>query len=245
MRYFDKNEAMELNAEPWQIELLKLNPSYNFWGPYEDYMSTKGEGWNSAQIFETWKKFGPWALDDLNECVNFYFSINRDSEECDICGGNGYHQDAQKIVNSFYLFTNKEGISWHDKITEDEVVALLDAGRLTHLIKDGKNPTAEEVNNNQKKGGLMTHDAINRSILIETRLKRLGIPKLCNQCGGNGRVYTSFVANVALTLWWLHPRKGCSRGIQIENINQNEVPEVMNFLKEAAQRNAARFSKIK
>jgi hypothetical protein len=50
--------------------------------------------------------------------------------------------------------------------------------------------------------------------------------------------------SLALILWWLHPRKGASRGIEIKNIQECDRPAVIDFLKEAAQRNADRFSKV-
>jgi hypothetical protein len=49
---------------------------------------------------------------------------------------------------------------------------------------------------------------------------------------------------ISLTLWWLHPRKGCSRGILIEKIAQGEIPDIRDFLKEAAERNTDRFAKF-
>jgi hypothetical protein len=244
MRYYDKEEATRLNAEPWQIDLLNLNPGYISWGPHEDYMWKKGEGWDCPVISKTWSEFGPWHLDEMNECVNFYFSVNRESKECPCCGGNGYHPDAHGVVNSFYSFMNDAGEHWDDKITDDEVKALLDAGRLMDWTRKGITPTAEEVNAAQKRGGLSSHDAINRWILIEARLKRLGLPKTCPECDGHASVFTSPAAQVSLTLWMLHPRKGCSRGIEIECIEQKELPDVFNWLNLAAKRNADRFAKL-
>lgn len=254
MRVFDEDEAKRLNAEKWQLDLLDLNPEYTCWGPHEDYMWTKDDaGWNSRQIRPTWSEFGPWELDDLNECVNFYFSVTRESKECETCGGNGYHPKAQEIADSYYDLDNR-GTKWVHSITQDEVQALVDAGRLidfTHQWKQGEGwkkkeppvvPTAEEVNSWARKG--MGHDAINRHILIRTRLKRLGLPETCPTCDGHGYVYTAPSAHVSLTLWWLHPRKGCSRGIEVTRIEQAELPVVFAFLREAADRNAQRFSKI-
>jgi len=43
----DLRELKDLNVEDWQAEALKMNPSYVFWGPHEDYM-TGGEGWNKS-----------------------------------------------------------------------------------------------------------------------------------------------------------------------------------------------------
>src|SRR5574340_424499 len=109
MRIYDENDAAELNAEPWQIDLLNLNPSYVCWGPHEDYMWKENEGWDGRVINETWTAFGPWALDSCNECVNFYFSVIRDSMDCPSCGGNGYHPDAQEGVNR--LISTGQGLT--------------------------------------------------------------------------------------------------------------------------------------
>lgn len=88
------------------------------------------------------------------------------------------------------------------------------------------------------------HDAINRHILIEARLKRFGIPKTCTVCDGHGYEYIEPEAHVNLILWILHPRKGCSCGAEIQRIQQDELKEVFAFLRTAAKRNAERFSKI-
>jgi hypothetical protein len=60
----------------------------------------------------------------------------------------------------------------------------------------------------------------------------------------DGRIYDEPEARVALQLWFIHPRKGASRGVYIKNIEEKEVPEVIAYLKEAAERNANRFSKL-
>jgi hypothetical protein len=59
-----------------------------------------------------------------------------------------------------------------------------------------------------------------------------------------GYVYTEDTAHVNLVLWLLHPRKGCSRGVEIQRIQQEDLPEVFEYLRKAADRNAERFSKI-
>lgn len=129
MRTYNFEESAELGAEQWQIDLVKANPDYTCWGPHEDYMATRGQGWSDSQVFHSWNAFGPWGLDDLNECVNFYFSV-------------------------------------------------------------------------------------------------LPGPSLC------------------LTLWMLHPRKGCSRGVEISRVEPSEIPSILSWLKIAADRNASRFSKL-
>jgi hypothetical protein len=244
MRTYDEEESTRIGAEPWQIDLLKMNPEYVSWGPHEDYMCDKNSGWRAPCMVASWKEM--WGLNDLNECANFYFEVDRDAKECPDCGGNGYHPEAQEVVNGFYSHMNNRGENWHNNITQDEVVALVDAGRLWDFTRNkpkGFIPMAKDVNSSQERCGLGGHDAINRSILTETRLKRLGIPKICPTCEGHGHVFTDPHSHVKLILWMLHPRKGASRGVEVR-ISQEDLPDVFAFLKESAQRNAQRFEKI-
>jgi hypothetical protein len=257
---YEVEDAERMGVKPWQIELLLLNPDYTSWGPHEDYMCGKESGWDSNQFFASWADFcGSFGkLDDLNELVNFYFAVERESEECKTCGGNGYHPKAQHVVNSFYSHMNPQGECWNDKITQDEVQALVDAGRLmdyTHEWTKGKGwvkkdpavvPTAEEINSaqNMRGAGLRIHDAINQSILIDARLKRMGLPKTCPTCDGHGYVYTAPEPHVELVLWMIHPRKGAARGIEIKNIQQADLQDVFDFLRAARDRNHFRFSRI-
>lgn len=307
MRYHDDKDAQRLNAEPWMLDLLKLNPHYVYWGPHEDYMWKEGDGWDSRKTFASWAEFGPWKLDDLNECVNFYFSVERASEDCKTCGGSGHHPDAQWITDSWYSHSSpfkrqtfgelqavavmaRFGASprrlhghgtypsdevlakygqpfrefcermrvrghWGDDITQDEVQALIDSNRLldiTHDWKQGEGwkprrpaviPTADEINAWARGKGL-GHDSINAWICQKRRCERLGVPHQCPTCEGHGSVFTTTSAHVSLTLWWLHPRKGCSRGLEVSSIQQAELPAVFNFLREAATRNADRFGKL-
>lgn len=129
------------------------------------------------------------------------------AHECRTCEGTGLNPASQAIANSFYPHQcgGDRQRAWNDKITQDEVQALADHGRLfdfTHVRVAGKGwvkrepgtvPTAEEVNAAQnghgRVGGLLGHDAINRMILIETRARRLGVYGHCNVCGGSGEMW--------------------------------------------------------
>jgi hypothetical protein len=238
----------DLKAEDWMLDLVKLNPDYVYWGVYEDYMTDDKTQWASRIIKENWTDFGPWDLDDLNECVNFYFEILRENKECETCNGNGYHPDAQYIANTFYRHSSPDGTYWHDKITEDEADMLYHEKRVHQFVgkdkpKDYK-PSASEINDFERNCTL-GHDAINRSLLIRQRLTRLGLPIVCPTCAGSGLVYTTEQANVALTLWMLHPRKGCSRGVRINHIHQDDVASIKQWLIKARDRNYDRFAKIK
>ena len=112
---YDKEELRKLNVEPWMVELLKLNPGYLSWGPYEDYMADKESQWGSRVVYESWQDFGPWKLDDLNEVVNFYFYLERDSTECLQCDGSGYNYKTNKLRDDWYSFNTTEWIYSSDR----------------------------------------------------------------------------------------------------------------------------------
>lgn len=282
MRYYptndDAQEVKELNAAPWQLELLKLNPSYLSWGNYEDYMRDKDAGWRSPVELNTFSE--KWKLDELNELVNFYFEIYRKHHECPYCEGTCYNAATKEIQEGWYsarkekwIWVNEHrrynDLAWSNHITDDEVMELLKNGRLWDLTdykgsfneetgkwtayKDGsiqeipaptpgQIPSAQAVNEWNRTG--IGHDAINRIICVRQRAKRLGVYGHCGHCDGQGVIYDEPAAHVALQLWFIFPRKGASCGVYIKNIEQNELPEVYEYLREAARRNADRFSKL-
>lgn len=306
----DQKDLQRLNAEPWQLALLDLNPDYPHWGPYEDYMHVQEEhSWRRPLFFDTWAEFAPnFSQDDYNEIVHFYFELKRASKKCSC--EHGYYPDALWVSESFYRhsspfvnqtmselethamleafssrkravemldqplrrrnFPSEEVLSkynpefrefceamargdgfWHDKITDEEVMALIKECRLNSRYNaekkewevDGEIPSAAKVNADQRGPGLRSHDAINRIILIKARLERFGIPHNCPECEGDGYVFTAPSAHVGLVLWVLHPRKGASRGIEIKNITQADLPAVYRYLKEAHDRSVSRFAK--
>jgi hypothetical protein len=247
----EQEELVRLNAEPWMLELLKLNPEYTCWGPHEDYMGDRDCGWREPVFCKNWQEFDG-ELNKWNECVHFYFEIERKSVPCPDCERSGYNPETKQISDDFYDF-NDTGRRWCDHVTQDEVDALVEAYRLRRWDHEKhvwvKVPrTAEEVNQANRDGaGLgseLGHDSINKWILVETRAKRLGVWGKCPRCGGHGDLYVEPAAHVNLVLWLLHPRKGASRGIEIKNIRQQDLPSVMSYLTEAANRNARRFCGI-
>lgn len=237
---YDVKHAAAIQALPWQLELLSLNPDYTYWGPHEDCMCVKDKSWTGSVVFASWEDFG-WSLDDMNECVNFYFGLSRDSKPCETCAKDltspGYHPDAYAIISSFY-----QGERWCSNITQDELDALVAHGRISPDV-----PLAD-VNAANTPGLAWSynyhHDSINRAILIEARLKRLGIELKCPTCEGVGYLYTTPGANVELVLWMLHPRKGASRGVEILRVDRSDLPDVFAWLRRAAERNAERFGRL-
>lgn len=251
-----EKELDRLACEPWMIEYLKLNPDYPHWGPGDDYMAPTNKehgGWNSSLEVESWKAFGPWSLDDYNECVHFYFELNRLHKVCVTCGRSGYNPATKEIADTFYDFEGT-GQRWSDKITQDEVDALIAEGRLRAWL-EGEwktvSRTAEEVNAANRGGAKyslgasdLMHDAFNINILIKTRAKRLGVYGLCPMCEGEGYQFTQPQGQMNLVVWMLHPRKGAARGVRILNLSKKEAMKARQWLSKAAERNAARFAKV-
>lgn len=257
----DRADLARLNAEPWMVECLRLNPKYTHWGPHEDYMTAKDAGWREPVFASTWAEFGPWTLSEMNEVVHFYFQVQRASNECEACSGSGLNPATHQISEDFYDFAHT-GRRWCDAITQDECDALVKAGRLNDLAGCKWDPekremtppkrivTAEDVNAANRAGAVGggfssgRHDAINRWILIDTRAKRLGVYGKCDVCEGRGYVFTEPAATLGLVLWVLHPRKGAARGVEIKSIGRDDLGAVMQFLSAAAERNAARFAAV-
>lgn len=133
--------------------------------------------------------------------------------ECKCCGGTGESPEIKRLSEDWYGFERPEN-KWCYSITQDEVQALVDGGRLMDFTRvprseqqradvekklaDGGNswlpydngyiPTAAEVNEWAKQG--FGHDCINKWICVKARAKRLGITELeCKFCQGDGTLW--------------------------------------------------------
>lgn len=140
-----------------------------------------------------------WPVDKVWEG---YLSPDPGWPTCRRCDGDGIHPQAKPITESFYaLYVHDEAtrrqIQWSDKITQDEVDHLLDKDRLPTWVRDDTKRgghweqlprTADEVNALNRRGGLDSHDGINRWILCKYRCERLGIPYTCDGCEGHGNL---------------------------------------------------------
>ena len=95
--------------------------------------------------------------------------------KCPFCDGSGYNPETKQLSDDWYAFGSYYA-RWCDKITQDEVDALVEKGRLydfTHEIVRGHgwvkkdppyHPTAREVNTWARNG--RGHDAINQWICV-------------------------------------------------------------------------------
>lgn len=132
-------------------------------------------------------------------------------EECPWCKGRGLSPEAQQVSDDWYDFAGT-GRKWSAAITEDEVAALVESGRLydfTHTWTrehgwqrrvDGYIPSAAEVNA-WSRGPGFGHDSINQWVCVEARCKRLGIPKDCPKCDGTGEMWSSPEAKARHEAW--------------------------------------------
>jgi len=130
--------------------------------------------------------------------------------KCPYCDGTHLNKETKQISDDFYGWT---GNRWCDKITQDEVDALIANGRLhqfTHNFVNGKGwvkiepqpfVSAEQVNELNKKPSFDGHDAVNRWILIETRAKRLGVYGNCQYCDEEGCIWPSSEIKAQYESW--------------------------------------------
>lgn len=232
-------ELALLRPEPWMLKLLQLNPSYVSWGPGEDYMSKavrpEHSNWASALSYESWEEHDV-ELDDLNECVHYYFAIERDLIPCDRCV-RGYTPEAKAVERGRGL---DRAIFLKDLAKRGDVESLLVLRANGRLRSDGGLlETALEA-----QGGEGIIDAIDLHVLLKYWCNKAGVESTCPNCEGRGELYTEAPAYVKLVYWLLHPRKGASRGVEVLNIREQDLPKVFAFLRHAAQRNAERFQKI-
>lgn len=106
--------------------------------------------------------------------------------ECSACDGSGESPELKDLSDNWHAFKDKSR-QWKHSITQDEVQALIDNGRLSELTNGGTHiPTAREVNK-WSSLSVMGHDAINKWICVKTRANRLGITEIeCKYCKGEG-----------------------------------------------------------
>jgi hypothetical protein len=149
-----------------------------------------------------------WPLERTWEgFLNPYWKL---SQKCTACKGRGSNPGMREVDDDFYGFERPER-RWCDKITQDELDALITEGRLRDYtsvwnpdskawIPRSTPPTVETINEAQRTGHV--HDAINSWILVKARCKRLGISTdHCEVCGGEGNVWPGAYAKALHEAW--------------------------------------------
>lgn len=260
---FDREEVERMNAEPWQLVLLDLNPEYTLWGREEESADsedkTEKDTFSAPLSFESWAKFQSSfdsVPDRLNEVVHFYFDVSRAAEECSSCDASGFSPKAYALDKAFYDHDG-DGDGWCNKITLDEAQTLVENHRLSSFIGGQWQPPkvvdaafvalVNKANSMGSRGAEymnLQHDAINRHMLVRRRCERLGIAWKCSKCEGHGEVFTAAAAHVELGLWILHPGRDASRFVTIKLVKRADLPGIMQLLSAAAKHNAARFAKV-
>lgn len=258
----EMNETMqEEMAQKHQLS-TRENRSYTGWGPHEDYMITKDPDFSPLD-FTSWQDFKNWQQEHPHMVVlDYYHGYTCDSEKCPQCDGGGNNKATQQIEDDWYDFSGS-GRKWSDRITQDEVIELVKAGRLSELTDhpyhfDETNgvwrvgleelegepnyPTALEVNQWSQGRGI-GHDAINRWICVKTRAKRLGVYGKCQDCQGQGYMETSD-PYFMLTLWMFNTETGANRGIDIKGIQERELMLTKLYLKEQYEKLKKRFQSL-
>ena len=133
-------------------------------------------------------------------------------DDCKQCEAGGLNKATQRISDDYYDM-DKTGREWCNNITQDEVQALVDRGRLrefTHTFEgekgwvrreDGYIPTALEINEWNINSYPFGHDSLNKSILVKARAKRLGVYGACRFCKGESYIYKSSEQKRAYENW--------------------------------------------
>lgn len=126
--------------------------------------------------------------------------------QCPICKGTGFNSETKKLADDFYDFKNT-GCCWYDKITQDEVQALVDAKRLQQFVcvslNSGCVPTSDEVNE-WARINLPGHDLTNKGILVETRAKRRRVYGKCPDCNGETIIFRCMDDKKTYMSWGKH-----------------------------------------
>lgn len=231
---------IETPKELWGLDELNELVNFYFLIERKNHQCPVCEGNNlnkaTLQISEDWYDFnktGRRWCDNISSVE--VEALVRSGRISDLLIPTPTKEDAS-ITSKNYWFDKEKNIweGWANFNGDKKIVEVVEP----------KYPSAETVNRWESGKG-MGHDAINRWICVEARAKHQGVYGKCGhlECE-EGYVYDEDKAVLKLQLWYIHPRKGCSRGVLVEKIEQDELPEVIEYLKTAASRNQDRFSKL-
>lgn len=238
---WDSPQELEGPEELWSLDDLNELVNFYFFLEREGHECAdcegRGFGPEKNRIFKNFYKHMAkpgehWAYDLTKDEVETLFQYNRVHWE----GQRNYRYDLNNVTwttNLTKKMMKRDGEIIVDKVQGDKWVPCSRPEGL---------PSVEEVNRRYRES-VIGHDSINCSILVEARAKRQGVNNVCENCKGTGKVYDVPKAELRLQMWMIHPRKGCSRGVIVKNIQKDDMPKVLKHLKTAAERNANRFSK--
>lgn len=156
--------------------------------------------------------------------LNPYHSIR-----CKACEGTGLNPATLKLSNDWYSFDKVEyvalnenrrynNLAWQYHLTQVEVDALVESGRLREL---GNNPTPEEVNEWAKHA--FGHDSCNQWICVKARAGHMGVYGECSFCDGEGEIWNSPEIK-ALHKTWMRTDPPAGEGFQLWNTTTEGHP---------------------
>lgn len=189
--------------------------------------------------------------------------------DCHECSGRGYSKEALELEDRWFSW----GENLQYSLTQEDIQALVDANRLwdftrvpindeqREIVKkkvasgenswlpfnNGRIPSAQEVNEWAKNG--FGHDAVNRMVVIEARLRKKDIPYLCNVCSGDGVLWQTDKLKKASEAWEpIDPPAG--KGFQLwedtsEGSPDSPVFKSLEELCEWCEENATTFGRHK
>lgn len=247
------------NPALWQLEMLKFNPRRTNWHPMSGNMAEAKE-LSKSQSYENWEAFYKewyYTPDPSNEFVNFYFEVSNKKNKCENCnrGFNQYHKIledevtnriAQKkdltedemiwLVNHGRIKTkNNLSVKWDDELKLFKLNSGMDD--IEFFTKDQiEYPDLNEINKKiliryEHDFGVMPHKSnrITYIDLLNMLIDMRGLNVKCDICNGSGYLYSD-EPKLILYLWVVHTDYARSRGIEIKEIKQEDVPNVLRFL---------------
>lgn len=113
----------------------RASRGYIGWGPYDDYLLERdSSGWDSTKTL-TFDEFKSWGVDDLNVPIDFYFSVQLDAKRCPDCEEEGLNEETLRLSKTWYDHDGDGTNKWCNKISQEEVEALVRAGRISEVCK--------------------------------------------------------------------------------------------------------------
>lgn len=114
-------------------------------------------------------------------------------------------------------------------------------GKIKTLDVNEPEFVSPDVVNEWAKKEIMSHDGINAWICIKSKAKRLGVFGHCKHCEGDGRIVLT-EPRIDLSIWWAHPRKGATRALVVEGVEEKHITQIKEIMRKGAEANLKRFN---
>ena len=145
----------------------------------------------------------------MNEVWKGYCNPYRPTK-CKSCDSSGLNPKTKKLQDDWYSFGSSDRFGgWCYNLTDEDVKALLDEGRLMDFTREDKDyiPSAGEVNAWARK--FIGHDSINQWVCVKARAEREGFYGNCEWCVGIGHYWADDKFEKLYEEWeWIEPPEG-------------------------------------